>query len=105
MSYIGLRKVANFNSAETIINAAIRRKLPSTIQKKGYVLFAKVQVPSLPQRINETYRLKNVISPPFPIQENIAFALIATSSGSTRGAKSKFYRTKKRLLKIYSRGD
>jgi predicted ATP-grasp superfamily ATP-dependent carboligase len=104
-SYIGLRKVANFNSSEAIINAVIRRKLPSKIQNKGYVLFAKVQVPSLPQRINETYRLKNVVSPPFPIHENTAYALIATSSDSSRGAQSTFYRTKKRLLKIYSRGD
>jgi len=105
VSYIGLRKVANFNSSEAIINAVIRRKLPSKTQNLGYVLFGKVQVPSRPQRINETYSLKNVVSPPFPIQENTAYALIATSSGSNRGAQSKFNRTKKRLLKIYSRGD
>jgi predicted ATP-grasp superfamily ATP-dependent carboligase len=105
VSYIGLRKAANFNPAETIISAVIRRKLPSNIQNRGYVFFAKVQVPSLPQKSTETYRLKNVVSPPFPIEENTAYALIAASSSSSRGAQSTFYRTKKRFLKLYSRGD
>ena len=105
VSYIGLRKAMNFNPAEAIISAVIRRKLPSNIQNRGYVFFSKVQVPSLPQRITETYRLRNVVSPPFPIEEDTAYALIAASSSSSRGAQSTFYSTKKRLLKLYSMGD
>ena len=104
VSYIGLRKAANFNPAEAISNAVIRRKLPANIQNRGYTFFSKVQVPSLPQMITETYRLKDVVSPPFPIEENTAYALIAVSSSSIRGAQSAFYRTKKRLLSRYSRG-
>ena len=101
VSYIGLRKAANFNPAEAIINAVIRRKLPANIQNRGYTFFSKVQVPSLPQMITETYRLKDVVSPPFPIEENTAYALIAVSSSSIRGVQSAFYRTKKQLLKLY----
>jgi predicted ATP-grasp superfamily ATP-dependent carboligase len=100
VSYIGLRKAANFNPAEAIINAVIRRKLPANIQNRGYTFFSKVQVPSLPQMITETYRLKDVVSPPFPIEENTAYALISASSS----AQSAFYRTKKRLLSLYG-GD
>ena len=104
VSYIGLRKAANFNPAEAIISAVIGRKLPSNIQNRGYTFFSKVQVPSIPQMITETYRLKDVVSPPFPIEENTAYALIAASSSSIRGAQSAFYRTKKRLLSLYG-GD
>ena len=104
VSYVGLRKTANFNPAEAIINAVTGRRLPSNSQNRGYAFFSKVQVPSLPQIASEAYRLKDVVSPPFPIEENTAYALIAASSSSIGGAKSAFYRAKKRLLKLYG-GD
>jgi len=105
-SYIGLKRAVNFNPAQAIVNAVIRRKLPKNVQTRGYALFSKVEVPSDPQIIAETYKLKNVVSPPFPIKENrTAYALIATSSTSLSGAQSGFYRTKKRLLNLYRRGD
>ncbi len=103
-SYIGLKKAMNFNPAETIIDAVIRRKLPKNVQNRGYAFFSKVEVPSCPQIVSETYKLNDVISPPFPIEENTAYALIASSSTSLRGAQSAFYRTKKRLLSLYG-GD
>jgi len=105
VSYVGLRKAMNFNPAEIIIDAVIGRKLPSNIHNKGYVFFSKVQVPALPQIVSEAYKLKDVVSPPFPIEENIDYALIAAFSKSLKGAQSSFYRTKKRLLKLYSRGE
>jgi predicted ATP-grasp superfamily ATP-dependent carboligase len=105
VSYIGLRRAINFNPAEAIIDAVIERKLPSNIQNRGYAFFSKVQVPALPQIVYETYKLKDVVSPPFPIEEDTAYTLISASSISLKGAQSAFYRTKKRLLKLYSRGD
>jgi len=105
-SYIGLKRTVNFNPAQAIVDAVIRRKLPKNVQTRGYAFFSKVEVPSDPQIIAETYKLKNVVSPPFPIEENrTAYALIATSSTSLSGAQSAFYRTKKRLLNLYCRGD
>jgi len=104
-SYVGLKRAVNFNPAEAISDAVIRRKLPTHVQKRGYVFFSKVEVPLYPQIIVETYKLKNVLSPPFPIEENkSAYALVATSSRSHRGAQSAFYRTKTRLLSLYG-GD
>ena len=102
VSYIGLNKAANFNPAEAIVNATIKRKLPKNVQCRSYTFFSKVQVPSRPQIIAETFKLKDVISPPFPIERNkTAVALIAASSSSSGGAQTAFYRAKKRLLKLY----
>ena len=104
-SYVGLRRVANFNPAEAIVDAVIRRKLPKNVQSRGYAFFSKVEVPSRRQIIAETYKVEEVISPPFPIEVNrSAYALIATVSTSPKGAESAFHRAKKRLLNLY-RGD
>jgi predicted ATP-grasp superfamily ATP-dependent carboligase len=104
-SYVGLRRVTNFNPAEAIIDATIGQKLPKNVQSRGYSFFSKVEVPPRPQIITETYKLEDVISPPFPIKGNkSAYALIATVSTSPKGAESAFYRTKRRLLNLY-RGD
>jgi predicted ATP-grasp superfamily ATP-dependent carboligase len=105
VSYIGLKRAMNFNPAKAIVDAVIRRKLPKNVQKRGYSFFSKVEVPSRPQIIAETYKPKDVISPPFPIEKNKpAVALIATLSTSPKGAESAFHRAKKRLLNLY-RGD
>jgi predicted ATP-grasp superfamily ATP-dependent carboligase len=104
-SYVGLRRVADFNPAEAIINAAVGRRLPKNVQHRGYAFFSKVEVPSRCQIIDETYKLRDVVSPPFPIEEDkSAYALIAVTSTSCKGAETAFYRAKKRLLKIYG-GD
>jgi len=105
-SYIGLRKVADFNPAQAIVDAVFGRKLPKSVQRRGYAFFSKVEVPPRPQIIAETYKLKEVISPPFPIEGNeSAYALLATSSTTLKGAQSAFYRAQKRLLAFYGKGD
>jgi tyramine---L-glutamate ligase len=104
-SYVGLRRVSSFNPAETIIDAAVRRKLPENVQNRGYSFFSKVEVPQSRQILAETYNLENVVSPPFPVEDQTACALIAAASTSPEGAESAFYRAKERLLKLYSRGD
>jgi len=101
-SYVGLRRVTNFNPAEAIVDAVIGRKLPKNVQSRGYSFFSKVEAPPRPQIITETYKLEDVISPPFPIEGNkSAYALIATVSTSQKGAESAFYRTKRRLQNLY----
>jgi predicted ATP-grasp superfamily ATP-dependent carboligase len=104
-SYVGLRRVADFNPAEAIVDAIIVRKLPKNVQSRSYAFFSKVEVPPRRQIIAETYKLKDIISPPFPIEENrSAYALIATVSTSPKGAELAFHRTKERLLNLYG-GD
>ena len=98
VSYVGLRKVANLNMSEAIIDAVTKGKSPAKPRLKGYSFFSKVEVPCCPQKVHETYKLKDVVSPPFPTQEKQVYALVASASNTIKGAKSKFYRTKKRLL-------
>ncbi|MBN1784379.1 MAG: ATP-grasp domain-containing protein [Candidatus Bathyarchaeota archaeon] len=104
-SYVGLRRVTNFNPAETIIDATIKQKLPKNLQHRGYSFFSKVKVPLRRQIFTETYSLKNVVSPPFPIEDKKAYAIIEVTSISPEDAEAAFYRTKEGLMKLYSRGD
>jgi hypothetical protein len=105
-SYMGLRKAVDFNPAQAIVDAVFEGKLPRNAQRRGYAYFSKVEVPPRPQIVTETYKIKEVISPPFPIVGNqLAYALLATISTSCNGAQSAFYMAKKRLLKLYGEGD
>lgn len=105
-SYIGLRRAVNFNPAQAIIDAVLRRRLPEKIQSKGYTFFSKVKVPPVCQVLSETYRLKEVVSPPFPmVIDEPAYALLATHSDRLENAQTAFYRAKKSLLKLLNRGD
>lgn len=103
-SYIGLSRVANVNTAEAIIDAVNKRKLPKDTQTRGYSFFSKVVVPSNPVTVYKTYNLKEVITPPFPIEEKEAYALVSSYSSTVRGAQSAFFQTKKKLLSLY-KGD
>lgn len=103
-SYIGLSRVANVNTAEAIIDAVDKRKMPKDILTRGYSFFSKVVVPSNPVVLYKTYNLKDVITPPFPVEEKEAYALVSSYSRTVRGAQSAFYRTKRKLLSVY-KGD
>jgi predicted ATP-grasp superfamily ATP-dependent carboligase len=103
-SYIGLSRVANFDTVVAIIDAINKRKLPKDIRTRGYSFFSKVVAPSNPVIIHKTYKLKEVITPPFPVEEKEAYALVSSFSSTVRGAQSAFYRTKKQLLSLY-KGD
>ncbi|MFQ6086491.1 MAG: ATP-grasp domain-containing protein [Candidatus Bathyarchaeia archaeon] len=105
-SYIGLRKAVNFNPAQAIIDAVLRRRLPENIQRVGYAFFSKVKVPPVCQVLSETYGLKEMVSPPFPtVIDEPASALLAVHSNRLENAKMAFYRARKSLLKLFDRGD
>jgi hypothetical protein len=105
-SYIGLRKIVDFNPAQAIVDAAFGQKLPKDVQTQGYAFFSKVEVPQCSQIISETYKMKEVTSPPFPIAgSESAYALLVTCSTSLKDAQSAFYIAQKRLLNLYGEGD
>lgn len=105
-SYVGLRKIANFNPAQAMIDAVIERKLPEKVQSRGYAFFSKVKVHSASRVFMETYKLEAVVSPPFPIAfDEPACALLAVRSGKLKNAQAGFHRAKKRFLKLYGNGD
>ena len=101
VSYIGLKRVVNFNPAQAILDAVTKQKLPKNVHHRGHVFFSKVQVPLCSHMLAKTYKLEDVVSPPFPIEKNnSAYAIVAATSASSLGAKSVFDHSKKRLLKL-----
>lgn len=106
-SYTGLRRVVNFNPAQAMIDAVLRRKLPENVRSSGYSFFSKVEVfPPAYGGLRETYELKGVVSPPFPFAgDRWAYALIAAHSNTLKEAKIGFYKTRRRLLDVLSRRE
>jgi predicted ATP-grasp superfamily ATP-dependent carboligase len=106
-SYIGLRRVVNFNPAEAIVNAVLKRELPKNIQSCGYAFFSKVETP-LPtiDALQKTYDINEVVSPPFPVLENgTACALVSSHGATLKAATARFREAKKRVLSTMSRGE
>jgi predicted ATP-grasp superfamily ATP-dependent carboligase len=106
-SYIGLRRVVNFNLAEAILNAVLKRKLPTEIRTCGYAFFSKVETP-LPMidALQETYEINEVVSPPFPVSSNgTACALVSSHAATVKAATAGFREAKKRVLSITCRGE
>jgi len=105
-SYVGLRSVVNFNPAQAIVNSVLKRKLPTQIESCGCTVFSKVETPKpTMDAFQETCRMNEVASPPFPISEStIASALITSHGATSQEASAKFRETKKRVLNTISRG-
>jgi predicted ATP-grasp superfamily ATP-dependent carboligase len=99
-SYIGLRRVVNFNAAEAIVNAVLKRELPTNIQSYGYAFFSKVEtlLPTI-EALKKTYEMNEVISPPFPVSKNsTACALVSSHAATVKAATARFREAKKRVL-------
>jgi predicted ATP-grasp superfamily ATP-dependent carboligase len=106
-SYIGLRRVVNFNPAEAIVNAVLKRELPTNIQSYGYAYFSKIETP-LPtiNALQKTYEINEFVSPPFPVSSNGAACALVSSHGATvKAATARFREAKKRFFSIMSRGE
>jgi predicted ATP-grasp superfamily ATP-dependent carboligase len=106
-SYIGLRRVVNFNPAEAIVNAVLKRELPKNIQTCGYAFFSKVETP-LPtiDALQKTYQISETISPPFPVSSSgTAYTLVSSYGATVKAATARFREAKKRVLNTTSRGE
>lgn len=102
MSYVGLRKIAGFNPAQAIISAVFENELPVDNQSKGYAVFSKVKT-SKPTTaaLQETYRLSEIVSPPFPTPDSAAACAFILSNGATLNkATAGLREAKKRLRSI-----
>jgi len=105
-SYVGLRSVVNFNPAQAIVNAVLKREPPTQIESYGCTLFSKVETPNpTMDAFQEICRMDEVISPPFPVSESpFASALIASHGVTLQEASTKFREAKKCVLNTMSRG-
>ncbi len=105
-SYVGLRKVASFNPAQAILDAALKKQLPRNPQCNGYSYFSKVPIPDYRHAYCEKiYRIPEVVSPPFSIaNNNVAYALVESHAETADGALAGFSEAKNRLRRICAGG-
>jgi predicted ATP-grasp superfamily ATP-dependent carboligase len=105
-SYLGLRRVFNFNPAQAILNAVLKRELPTRLQRCGYTFFSKIEMPNpTTPALHKIYEVNEIVSPPFPISQNgTSSALIAAHGSTLKEAKARFHEVKKRVLNTISRG-
>lgn len=105
-SYVGLRRVVNFNPAQAIINAVLKGELPAQSNICGYTRFSKIEVPSPTiSALHKTYRMEDVVSPPFPISNNeLTSALIASHGETLVEARASLRDAKKHVISTISKG-
>lgn len=105
-SYLGLRRVINFNPAQAILNAVLKRELPTRLQMCGYTYFSKIETPNpTTTALQKLYGMNEIVSPPFELAQNGASSALIAAYGTTlKGAKARFREAKKRVFDTISRG-
>ncbi len=101
-SYVGLRKVVNFNIAEALIDSILFNKLPMKTEIHGFVCFSKQQIP-IPTMADyqKASKLASIVSPPFPLQGNTeSYALAIGYGEKVEIACSSLEEAKKQLQDI-----
>ena len=103
-SYVGVRKTLGINFAKAIIDAIFENKLPAINQSSGYAVFSKVKAPKpTVAALQKTYRINQVISPPFPAPDSeTAYALVLSHGATVKKATAGFQEAKKSLCRIIS---
>jgi len=103
-SYVGLSRVANFNVAEGIVNTVAKGKLPAQQENRGTACFSKIEMPVPTIGVfKKTADLDGVVSPPFPLKDNIQTSALVIGEGATaEEALLRLEEAKKNLLTILS---
>jgi predicted ATP-grasp superfamily ATP-dependent carboligase len=106
-SYIGLRQVAQFNLAESIVKAVTQSRLPQNPQIYGYCSFNKHQISaSNLLHLQQIYADPAIVSPPFPQPEtNQTCTLIQAQGPTAQTARQNLLKTQKQLQQIITGGS
>lgn len=106
-SYVGLRKVANFNIAEALTKAVLKDTLPGKPQTSGYACFGKTLVgPPSTLVWKEVCGLAEVASPPFPLSDAQShYALIQALGSNFEDAQCTLNEAKERVQQICKGGN
>jgi predicted ATP-grasp superfamily ATP-dependent carboligase len=101
-SFIGLNRVAGFNFADAIVNAALKNSLPSKPALSGYACFSKIETPKADiDVLDKIYKVPEVVSPPFPVQDSkTGCALISAEGNSLEETHHLLEEAKKSVLNI-----
>ncbi len=105
-SYVGLRKVADFNPAEAIFKAVVKGELPKNPLIKGYSCFSKIPISHLsPLIYKKMDKMVEVVSPPFPSADaELSYALVQSIGNTLERASFGLQQAKKRLKTISQGG-
>jgi len=106
-SYVGLRRVADFNIAEAITDAATKKALPESSHPIGVSCFSKVPV-SRPVIFawQEFLQMEELTSPPFPVpNEETCYAMLQSYGDTTENALRNLSEAKKHLQDVWLRGQ
>jgi hypothetical protein len=100
-SYVGMRKVANFNPATAILNAAVKNELPKKTETNGFSCFKKfaVNAPSS-LAMQQICCLSSVVAPPFPLSKGVSYAFIQSRGKTSKEAALHLQEAKKHLQRI-----
>jgi predicted ATP-grasp superfamily ATP-dependent carboligase len=105
-SFVGLRRVANFNIAKALLDAAEKNQLPEHAQTKGYSAFSKVTVQNpTAENFQRASEMAEAVCPPFPLAKNsIAYAFLCCQGDTAEAASLKLSEAKERLRRINEGG-
>lgn len=101
-SFIGIQKILNLNLTEAILNAALKRELPTNPKTTGYAYFEKVKTANPTNTtLKQTYAMPELVSPPFPTKNSdFTYSFICTQGSTPQQAKREFNKAKKQLYNI-----
>jgi tyramine---L-glutamate ligase len=101
-SYVGLRKVADFNVAEALVNSVLKGKLPGKTEIHGFACFSKMETatPAV-NAFQKEANLDDVVSPLFPTDNNKKSCALVMGTGETlKQANLRLEEAKKHLRSI-----
>jgi predicted ATP-grasp superfamily ATP-dependent carboligase len=101
-SFIGLSRIANFNFADAIVNAALKDNIPNNVTFSGNACFSKMETPKIDiDLLDILYSIPEIVSPPFPVQDSKrGCALISAEGNTLETAYRLLEESKKYLLDI-----
>ncbi|MDR2699486.1 MAG: ATP-grasp domain-containing protein [Nitrososphaerota archaeon] len=102
MSFVGLRRVAGFNFADAIVNAALENVLPSKTVFEGCACFSKIETSKVDiDVLDKLYEISEVVSPPFSVQDSkMGCALISAEGNSSEEAHFLLEEAKRYVLDV-----
>jgi tyramine---L-glutamate ligase len=101
-SYVGLRKISDFNIAEATKQAVTKTEIPKNPKTNGYSCFSKIILSHLTEaERQEISQLEETVAPPFPIAENdISYALIQSQGKTFTEASNNLESIRKNIRNI-----
>ncbi len=101
-SYVGLRKVVNFNLAKALENSVLEGKFPVKPKNRGIACFLKVETPKPTlEAFNNSSHMPAVVSPAFPFEDNTKSCALLIGNGTNLDeATCVIEEAKKRLCNI-----